>query len=163
VGKSATIHSTQARFIQRNSIEYPLYRSPRLNAVGVFHSLRVHGVSPIFLKVATTIDSERPLYPATFPSFLHIYHKVPNNPKKTTPLAVFEVGLAFTCVSHFTSATFNVEISNNKIVQSTYLLQNYEKLLIAQLRVFEATYYESKNSTYVWWFFKFNPIINWLL
>jgi len=35
VGKSASIHSTQARFIQRNGIEYPLYRSFRLNVVGI--------------------------------------------------------------------------------------------------------------------------------
>lgn len=35
VGKSASIHSTQARFIQRNDIEYPLYRSPRLSAASI--------------------------------------------------------------------------------------------------------------------------------
>lgn len=123
MGKSASIHGTQARFIQGNGIEYPLYRSARrLNAVGVFHSLRARGVSPIFLKAATTaIDLVRPFYPATFPSFPHIYHKVSDNPRETTrpESAVFEVGPAFTCDSHFTSATFNIEVPDNEIIQST--------------------------------------------
>lgn len=106
-------------------------RSPHLSVAGVFYSLRTDRVSSIFLKtLAITIDPVHSFYAATFPSFLHIHHKVSDNSKETTRLesAVFEGGLACTsCISYLLFSILNYwSIWNNtQCFTIEYSLFNY--------------------------------------